>query len=57
MSASVAEQAIDWLDAPIGRVTSKDVPMPYNDRLEQQVIPSATDIAVAIRALVRRDSH
>ena len=57
VSASVAEQAIDWLDAPIGRVTSKDVPMPYNDRLEQQVIPSATDIAVAIRALVRRDSH
>ena len=57
VSASVAEQAIDWLDAPIGRVTSKDVPMPYNDRLEQQVIPSATEIAVAIRSLVRRDSH
>jgi 2-oxoisovalerate dehydrogenase E1 component len=55
VSAMVAEQAIDWLDAPIARVTSLDVPMPYNDKLEKAVMPSADRIAAACRALVHRD--
>ena len=49
----VAEQAIDWLDAPIVRVGAPNVPMPYNDRLEKAVIPSQKQIVDAIRALVR----
>ena len=31
----VMEQAFDWLDAPIVRVTGKDVPMPYAENLEK----------------------
>jgi pyruvate/2-oxoglutarate/acetoin dehydrogenase E1 component len=52
----VAERAIDWLDAPIIRVGARDTPMPYNDKLERLVIPSADDIVEAVRAVVLRDT-
>lgn len=55
VSAMVAEQAIDWLDAPIIRICAPDIPMPYNEKLEKAVIPSQRQIVDAIRALVRRD--
>ena len=55
VSAMVAEKAIDWLDAPILRVGARDSPMPYNDKLERLVIPSADDIADAIKTVVLRD--
>lgn len=55
VSAMVAEQAIDWLDAPILRVGARDSPMPYNDKLERLVIPSTEDIVDAIKAVVLRD--
>jgi 2-oxoisovalerate dehydrogenase E1 component len=55
VSAMVAEKAIDWLDAPIVRVAARDTPMPYNDKLERLVIPSAEDIVAAIKAVVLRD--
>jgi 2-oxoisovalerate dehydrogenase E1 component len=51
----VAERAIDWLDAPIVRVGARDTPMPYNDKLERLVIPSADDIVEAVRSVVLRD--
>mgnify|MGYP002626389499 FL=1 len=44
----------DDLDAPIERVTTRDVPMPYNAALEQLVIPQKPSIvAAAKRALYR----
>ena len=55
VAAMAAEKAIDWLDAPILRVGARDSPMPYNDKLERLVIPSADDIVDAIRAVVLRD--
>jgi 2-oxoisovalerate dehydrogenase E1 component len=55
VAALVAEHAIDWLDAPILRVGARDSPMPYNDKLERLVIPSADDIVEAIKAVVLRD--
>jgi 2-oxoisovalerate dehydrogenase E1 component len=55
VAAMVAEKAIDWLDAPILRVGARDSPMPYNDKLERLVIPSAEDIVDAIKAVVLRD--
>lgn len=55
VSAMVAEQAIDWLDAPILRICAPDIPMPYNDRLERATIPSQRQIVDKVRALVRRD--
>jgi 2-oxoisovalerate dehydrogenase E1 component len=55
VAAMVAEKAIDWLDAPILRVGARDTPMPYNDKLERLVIPSADDIVEAIKTVVLRD--
>jgi 2-oxoisovalerate dehydrogenase E1 component len=55
VAAAVAEEAIDWLDAPIVRVTSRELPMPYNDKLERATIPQEADITDAVRDLVNRD--
>ena len=49
VAALVAEKAFDWLDAPVARVAALDTPMPYNEALERQVIPSQQRIADAIR--------
>lgn len=44
--------AFDELDAPVGRVTFMDVPMPYNAALEQLVIPNTARVVEAARAAV-----
>jgi pyruvate/2-oxoglutarate/acetoin dehydrogenase E1 component len=51
IAASVTEAAFDWLDAPVTRVGAPDVPMPFNDRLERSVIPSAERIVAAVKGL------
>ncbi len=51
IAASVTEAAFDWLDAPVTRVGALDVPMPFNDRLERTVIPSAERIVAAVKGL------
>jgi 2-oxoisovalerate dehydrogenase E1 component len=51
IAASVTEAAFDWLDAPVARVGALDVPMPFNDRLERIVIPSAERIVAAVKGL------
>lgn len=52
VTSLVVEKAFDWLDAPIVRVGAPDVPMPYNDVLEREVIPSQSRIADAIRQVM-----
>ncbi len=52
IAAMVVDKAFDWLDAPIVRVASMDVPMPFNDSLENLVIPSQARIIEAARDLV-----
>jgi len=54
IAASIMEAAFDWLDAPVGRVAMPDVPMPYNDRLERGLIPSAAAIVQAVREVCYR---
>ncbi|ADE38449.1 pyruvate dehydrogenase complex E1 component subunit beta [Candidatus Puniceispirillum marinum] len=44
LAMQVMEQAFDWLDAPIARVTGKDVPMPYAANLEKLALPQVDDI-------------
>lgn len=56
VAAAVAEEAIDWLDAPIVRITSRELPMPYNDKLERATMPQEADIVDAVRTLVQRDA-
>ena len=51
VSAMVMEKAFDWLDAPVLRVAARDVPMPFNDQLENAVIPSQERIIEAVRSL------
>lgn len=43
----IQEHIFTDLDAPIARVTQEEVPMPYNERLEQAVLPSADKIVAA----------
>ena len=49
IAMQVMEQAFDWLDAPIARVTGKDVPMPYAANLEALALPQIDDIVAAAR--------
>ncbi len=46
--------AFDELDSPILRVTFRDVPMPYNAKLEQYVIPQADRIVAAVKEVLYR---
>jgi pyruvate dehydrogenase E1 component beta subunit len=51
LAAMVGEKAFDHLDAPVFRVTGKDVPMPYAENLEALALPQAHDISEAARAV------
>ncbi|WP_127584734.1 alpha-ketoacid dehydrogenase subunit beta [Paenibacillus koleovorans] len=50
--ALLQEKAFDYLDAPIMRVATKDVPLPYNRTLEKQTIPQVSDILEAVRSQI-----
>lgn len=50
--AEVQERAMDWLDGPVMRVGSKDVPWPYNRGLEQDILPNAEDVVAAARKII-----
>jgi pyruvate dehydrogenase E1 component beta subunit len=52
--AMIQDAAFDALDAPVTRVTTPDVPIPYSRSLERAVLPQAASIADAVRALVGR---
>jgi pyruvate dehydrogenase E1 component beta subunit len=54
IAASVTEQAFDWLDAPVLRVTGKDVPMPYAANLEKLALPSVAEVVEAVKAVSYR---
>ena len=49
ISAQIAEQAFDYLDAPVKRVSAVDVPMPYAKNLEQLAIPDVAHIVAAVK--------
>jgi pyruvate dehydrogenase E1 component beta subunit len=54
IAARVMAQAFDYLDAPIMRVTGKDVPMPYAANLEKLALPSVADVVEAAKAVCYR---
>ncbi len=54
IAAQVVEHAFDWLDAPVLRVTGKDVPMPYAANLEKLTMPSVADVVAAAKAVCYR---
>jgi pyruvate dehydrogenase E1 component beta subunit len=55
LAALVMEQAFDWLDAPVARVTGADVPMPYAANLEKLAVPQPENIVAAAKAACYRD--
>jgi pyruvate dehydrogenase E1 component beta subunit len=50
MAAIAMEHAFDHLDAPVQRVTGKDVPMPYAANLERMALPQTEDVVRAVKA-------
>jgi pyruvate/2-oxoglutarate/acetoin dehydrogenase E1 component len=53
LAALIQEQAFDDLDAPVGRVTGADVPMPYSKPLEQIAFPHEPQVVAAALATMR----
>ena len=51
IAARLMEQAFDYLDAPVARVTGKDVPMPYAANLEKLALPSVADVVEAAKSV------
>jgi 2-oxoisovalerate dehydrogenase E1 component beta subunit len=47
----VSEQAFEWLDGPILRVTAIDAPVPYSGSLEDYFLPQTDDVVKAARYL------
>ena len=54
VSARIMENAFDYLDAPVARVSQKDVPMPYAANLEKLTLPSVADVVAAAKAVSYR---
>lgn len=52
IAAQIMERAFDWLDAPVGRVCCRDVPLPYNRNLEFAALPSEEDVVEAVLAML-----
>ncbi len=45
-------ECLDYLDAPVERVTSEDVPMPYAKNLEAEVMPQVSDVIAAVKKVL-----
>ena len=54
LAAVMMEDAFDHLDAPVARVTGKDVPMPYAASLEELALPQVKDVVEAAKAVCYR---
>jgi pyruvate dehydrogenase E1 component beta subunit len=54
VAARIMEHAFDYLDAPVMRVSGKDVPMPYAANLEKLALPSAAEVVAAAKAVCYR---
>ena len=52
VSARIMEQAFYELDAPVARVCSREVPMPYAQHLEQAALPQVSTVVAEVRGMV-----
>jgi pyruvate dehydrogenase E1 component beta subunit len=53
VASRIAEDCFDYLDAPIKRIAQKEVPLPYNQRLEQLALPQIDDVVEAVKEVLR----
>jgi 2-oxoisovalerate dehydrogenase E1 component beta subunit len=51
IAATIAEEAFEWLDAPVVRVAATDTPVPYSPPLEEYHLPQVRDVLDAARKL------
>ena len=54
IASEIMVRAFDYLDAPVAKVTGKDVPMPYAANLEKMALPSVADVIAAAKAVTYR---
>jgi pyruvate dehydrogenase E1 component subunit beta len=54
IAARIAQHAFDYLDAPVARVSGKEVPMPYAANLEKLALPSVAEVVEAVKAVCYR---
>jgi pyruvate dehydrogenase E1 component beta subunit len=54
ISAQIMERAFDYLDAPVKRITGKDVPMPYAANLEKLALPNVAEVVEAVKSVCYR---
>jgi pyruvate dehydrogenase E1 component beta subunit len=52
VAARIYEEAFDYVDAPIKRVAQKEVPLPYNQALEQSALPQVEDVIKAVQEVL-----
>jgi pyruvate dehydrogenase E1 component beta subunit len=52
VASRIYEEAFDYVDAPIKRVAQKEVPLPYNQALEQMALPQVEDIVMAVKEVL-----
>ncbi len=55
LTARIQSEVFDYLDAPVGRVAAKDVPIPFAPPLEDYVLPSVGNVVEAVKAVLYRD--
>jgi len=53
ISARIMEQAFWNLDAPVGRVCSAEIPIPYARHMEEAALPQVSSIVAAVRATLK----
>ncbi len=54
--AIIMEKAFDYLDAPVERVTGRDVPLPYAANLEKLALPKVQDVVEAVKKVCYRSN-
>jgi len=52
LAATVAEEAFDWLDAPVRRVSAPDTPPPFAPVMEQFYVPGVEQVIKAVHSLL-----
>ena len=54
IAAIVAQEAFDWLDAPIVRLGTPDIPLPFAPTIQEEIIPNIEKILSTARDLVEK---
>ncbi|NDJ55356.1 MAG: alpha-ketoacid dehydrogenase subunit beta [Chloroflexi bacterium] len=52
ISAVIMEEAFDWMDAPVQRVSTADAPLPYSAELEQSALANPSKVVAAVKAII-----